>query len=205
MHLSVVNEDADVTGVRTGERTLHHSFLDTLEDGWHKAQVDGTSDNAVVELQFSTPLQIGDFRGLDIELGLLAVNHELGLELSLCRANEQMHLTELSGTSGLLLVTVLSGCDLCDGLAVRNLRSKELDLKAELVVQTPLHDIDVLLSVTVENCLTELLGVLYHYGRVLCGNLLESISELLLVLLNLGLDGTAVLRSREGNLAVVKT
>ena len=41
MHFTVVHKYADVAGVRTGKRTLYHSFLDTLEDGGHEAKVDG--------------------------------------------------------------------------------------------------------------------------------------------------------------------
>ena len=116
-----------------------------------------------------------------------------------------MNLTELAGSTGLLLVTVLCRCNLGNGLTVRHLRCEQLDLKAELVVQTPLHNIDMLLSVTVENGLAKLLGVLYNHGRVLRGNLLEGITELLLILLNLCFDGAAVLRCREDNLRIVKT
>ena len=78
-----------------------------------------------------------------------------------------MNLTELAGTTGLLLVAILGGSNLGDGLTVRNLRSEELDLETELVVETPLDDIDVLLAVTIEDGLAELLGVLYDNSRIL--------------------------------------
>ena len=64
-------------------------------------------------------------------------------------------------------MTILCGSDLGDGLTVRNLRSKELNFKAELVVQAPLHNIDMLLSVAVENGLAKFLRVLYNDGRIL--------------------------------------
>ena len=203
MHLSVVDEYADVTGIRTGERTFGHLLLDTLEDSRHEAEVDCTTDNAVVELKLSAPLEVGNILGLDIELGVLAVNLELGVELAFCRAYEEVNLTELTCTAGLLLVAVLGGSHLGNGLAIRNLWLIELYVHAELVDQTPLDDVDMLLAVALENGLAELLVVVYDNGRVLGGNLLQCITELLLILNDLSLDGALVLGSRELDLVVV--
>ena len=171
MHLTVIDEDADVAGVGTGKRTFDHTLLDTLEDGGHEAEVDGTTDDAVVELKLATPLELGDILSLDVELGVLAVDLELGVELAFGRADEEVDLTELAGAAGLLLVTVLCAGHLGDGLAVRNLRSIELDVELELVVQAPLHEVDMLLALAAENGLAELLGVLHDGGRILCGDL----------------------------------
>ena len=99
MHLAVVDEHADVTGVGTGKRSFDHALLDTLEDGRHEAQIDGATDDAVVELEFSAPFEVGHFGSLDVEDGLLAVNLELGVELSFCRADKKMNLTELACAS----------------------------------------------------------------------------------------------------------
>ena len=114
-----------------------------------------------------------------------------------------MNLTELTCTAGLLLVAVLGGSDLGDGLAIRNLRLIELDIHAKLIDQTPLHDIDMLLAVALENGLAKLLVVVHDYGWILGRDLLQRITELLLILHDLGLDGALVLGCREFDLVVV--
>ena len=68
-----------------------------------------------------------------------------------------MNFTELSCTTGLLLVAVLRGGNLGDGLAVRNLRGVELDVELEFVLESPLHEIDMLLALTAEYGLAEFL------------------------------------------------
>ena len=60
----------------------------------------------------------------------------------------------------------------------------------------------MLLAVAAEDGLAELLGVLDDDGRVRGGDALEGVAELLLVLLDLGLDGAAVLGSRILDLVV---
>ena len=57
----------------------------------------------------------------------------------------------------------------------------------------------MLLTVAAENGLTEFLGVFDHYGRIGGSDLLESLAEFLLVLLDLCLDGAAVLGCRESD------
>ena len=99
VHLTVIYEYADVACVRTGERAFYHSFLDTLEDCRHEAEVDGTADYAVVELKLAAPFEFGDILGLDVELGVLAVNLELGVEISFSRTYEEVNLTELACTA----------------------------------------------------------------------------------------------------------
>ena len=116
-----------------------------------------------------------------------------------------MDLTELTGAAGLLLMTILGGSDLCDSLAVRYLRSEELNLETELVIDSPLDGVDVLLAVSAEDGLTEFLAVFYDDGRILRGDLLQGLAELLLVLLYLCLDGATVFRSGVLDLLEVQT
>ncbi len=199
MHLTVIDIHADVTGVGTGERAFLHLGLDTLEDGGHEAEVDGTTHDAVVEFQLAAPLEVGDILALEVEHGVLAVDLEVlrGFLAFDVRADEEVDLTELAGAAGLLLVTVLGGGHLGDGLAVRHLRSIELDVLLELVVHSPLDVVDVLLAHTGEDGLAEFLGVLDGDGRILGGDLVQGIAHLGLVVLVHGLDGAAVLRIRE--------
>ena len=65
-------------------------------------------------------------------------------------------------------MTILSRSLLCDGLAIWNLRREHLDVYLELVLESPFHNIDMLLALTAQNGLFQLLGILYNHGRVLC-------------------------------------
>ena len=71
MHLSVVNDDANVASVATCERSLLHAAHDTLEDSWHETCVDSTTDNAVDEDNLSAPFEIDFFLALNVNLELL--------------------------------------------------------------------------------------------------------------------------------------
>ena len=113
-----------------------------------------------------------------------------------------MNLAELACSTGLFLVTVLGIGGLGNGLAVRNLRSEELDFNLELVLKSPLDHIDMLLALSAEDGLLQFLGVIHNDGRVLSRNLVERLSELGLIRLNLGLDGCTVLGCREFDILV---
>ena len=101
MHLSVVHEHPDITGIRTGKRTFRHLLHDTLEDGRHEAGIDGTADYAVVELKLAAPFQVIGFLALDIESDILSVNLELVRERNAFhdRAYQQVDFTELAGST----------------------------------------------------------------------------------------------------------
>ena len=197
MHLAVIYEHTDVAGVRSGKRSFYHSFLDTLEDGRHEAEIDGTTDHAVVEFQFTAPFKFGNVLGLDVQLGLFAVNHEFGIQFAFGRADKEVDLTELTGAAGLLFMTVLCACHLGDSFAVRYLWSIKFDIEFEFVVQAPLDEIDMLLALAAENSLTEFFGVLYDSGRILRCNLVESVAHFGLIVLVGRLDGATVLGFRE--------
>ena len=144
VHLTVIYIYADVACVGTGKRAFLHLGLDTLKDSRHEGKIDRTTDNAVVEFEFAAPIEVDDFLALEVEDSVLAVNLEVPGSLFTLnvRANEEVDLTELTGTTGLFLVTILCGSNLCDGLTVRNLRSKELYIEFELVVDSPLDIVD---------------------------------------------------------------
>ena len=78
-----------------------------------------------------------------------------------------MNLSELTGTTGLLLVTILCGSHLGNGLTIRNLRRKQLYIKIIDIVEEPLYNVDVLLSIALEYGLAELLVVVNDNGRIL--------------------------------------
>ena len=109
MHLAVIDIHPDVTCKGTGERAFAHLVVDTLEYGRHKAGIDGTSDHAVDEFQFTAPRKVEGFLTFNVEYQVLAVNLELvGHRLALnYRADEKVHFSELACTAGLFLVTVV--------------------------------------------------------------------------------------------------
>ena len=202
VHLTVIDIDPDVTGIGTGKRTFCHLVVDTLEDGGHETEIDGATDDAVDELEFSTPLQIIGLLGLDVQDSLLAIDHELvagGLTLDV-RADEEMDLTELAGSTRLLLVAVLGIGDLGNGLAIRHLRSEELDVLLELVGHSPLHEVDSLLALSAEDGLAQLLGILNIDGRILGSDLVKSLANLCFVILVDGLDGATIPGIREDHM-----
>ena len=101
MHLSVIYIDADVTGKRSGKRSLVHLVIDTLEDCRHEARINRTTYDTVVELKFTAPWKIKLLLALDVENGLFSVNLEpvARIHAFLIRSDEQMNLTELAGTT----------------------------------------------------------------------------------------------------------
>src|SRR6266508_626228 len=108
------------------------------------------------------------------------------------------HATELTRTTGLLLVRVVDLLDLLgDRLAVGDLRLADIRLDAELT----LHPVDQHLEVQLAHAGDDrLAGVLVGAdleGRVLVGEALDRDAQLLLVALRLRLDGDRDHRGRE--------
>ena len=64
------------------------------------------------------------------------------------RLKADPHVTELTGTAGLLLVTTLHGAGLADGFTIGHLRDLEVDLYAELALQFGKHDVQMLFAQT---------------------------------------------------------
>ena len=108
-----------------------------------------------------------------------------------------MNLTELTCTAGLFLVTVVCNSNLCNGLSVRDFWSHKINLKFIYVIEFPLENVDVMLSLSAEDGLFQLLRVLYNNCRILCRSTVEKFSEFLLILLLLSLDCCTELRLRE--------
>ena len=78
-----------------------------------------------------------------------------------------MNLSELTCTTGLLLVTILGGSNLGNGLTIWNLRREELYLNLELILETPFDHVYMLLSLTTQNSLFQFLRVFHNDCRVL--------------------------------------
>ena len=113
-----------------------------------------------------------------------------------------MHLTELTGAAGLFLVAILGGSDLGDGLTIGDTRGEGLHIDFILIFETPFDDIDVLLALGHQDGLLHFLVVFHDDGGILGGNLGKGFAHLLFVLLLGGLDGAAILGSREYDMLV---
>ena len=116
MHLTVINDDADVAGIRTRERTLLHLAHDTLQNSGHEAGIDGTADDAVDEHQLAAPFQVDNLFALGVDAELLtteAIDLADGLTVGI-GLDDEVHLAELTGTAGLLLVAIVGAGSLRD-------------------------------------------------------------------------------------------
>ena len=195
MHLSIVDVDPDVTGIGAGQRSFRHLLVDTLQDSGHELEIDGSADNAVVELELAAPLEVLHIAGLDSEDFVLSVDLELGWPCLAfyVRAYDEGNLAELSCAAGLLLVAVACGRCLRDSLPVGNLRLEELGAELVFVCQSPLHEVDLLLAHAGQDRLAALIVVTYRQGRILGGNLVESLADLRVVVLVGSLDRAEVL------------
>jgi len=105
-----------------------------------------------------------------------------------------MHLTKLTSTTRLLLVAVVGLSYLCNCLAIWNLWCEVLDFELVIVSQAALNDIEVMLTLTLNDGLLQLLRVLNQDSWVLILNIVQQLAELLLVALLLSLDSCAVAR-----------
>ena len=101
MHLTIVDANAYVASVRTGERALLHAVHDTLNDGRDEAGVDSTTDDTVVDNELATPVEIHLLLVLDVHLELLVAELVgVGLRHSLAvRLDDEVYLTKLTRTT----------------------------------------------------------------------------------------------------------
>ena len=196
VHLSVIDDDADVAGIRTGERSLLHTGHHTLEDGGHETGIDGTTHHGVEEHQFSTPFEVNFLSRLDVHAELLSaelihrgIGHTLGIGL-----HNEVHLTELAGTARLLLVTIVGTGSLGDSLTIWNLRFLVVNLDFLVVLHAPFQCAQVELTLSVDDNLAEFLRLLHHPRRVFLAHLGQCSHHLLRLTLVHGLHGTRIFR-----------
>ena len=194
VHLTVVDVDDDVAGIGTGQRALLHLLHDTLENGGHEAGVDATAHDAVVEDQLAAPLQRILLGVADGVLGL--VGHAVEVRL-----DEHVHLAKLAATTRLFLVAVHGLGALGDGLAVGDVGGGEVDGQLVLVLEVPLHGIEVELTLAAEDDLAQLAAVLERETAVVGHEVLQGGADLLVVVAVGGLHGDGVDGSRELDLA----
>ena len=190
VHLTVVDVDDDVAGVGTSEGALLHLFHDTFEDGGHEAGVDAAADDAVVEDELAAPLERIFLGVADGVFRLVGHAVEVGLD-------EHVDLAELAGTTGLFLVAVHGFGALGDGLAVGDVGGGEVDGQLVLVLEVPLHGVEVEFTLAAEDDLTELAAVFEGEGAVVGDEVFQRGADFLVVVAVGGLDGDGVDGGRE--------
>src|SRR5699024_1344349 len=111
-----------------------------------------------------------------------------------------LHLRELTGTTGLLLVGVVVLVDgALERLAVRDLGLAHVGLDLELALHAVHQHVEVQLAHAADGGLPALVVQPDGEGRVLLGELVDGGAQLRLVGLGLGLDGDVDDRVREGH------
>jgi len=168
--------DDDVAGIGTGQRTLLHLLHDTLEDGGHEAGVDRAADDAVVEDQLAAPLQRILLGVADGVLGLVGHAIVVGLD-------EHVHLAELAAAAGLFLVAVHGLGALGDGLAVGDVGGGEVDGQLVLVLEVPLHGVEMQFALASEDDLAQLAAVLQREAAVVGDEVLQRGADIMSLLL----------------------
>ena len=164
VHLAVVHNHSYVACVAARKRTMLHAVHNTLQYGRHKAGVDSSANNRVDEDQLAAPFKANLFPTLDVDLEFLTVDLvrcRVGHSLSIRLYNE-MHLSKLSGTTRLFLVSVLGTCHLCNGFAIRNACRLKLNLQLLVVLQAPLQGSQVEFALASNDGLSQLLALFYQ-------------------------------------------
>src|SRR5699024_17775 len=166
VELAVQEDGLDPDDRVAGEDAVLHGVLDARVDAGDVLLRDAATGDLVLEL---------------VQLAAL-----LGVE----RLEGDLHLRELAGATGLLLVGEVVLLDrLADGLAVGDLRLADVRLDLELTLHPVDEDVQVQLTHAGDDRLARLLVEADLEGGVLLDQPLDGRGELLLVTLGLRLDG----------------
>ena len=198
MHLSVIDDDANVAGIASGQRTLLHALHDTFKDCRHEAGIDGSTHYRVDEDELAAPFQVDFLATLDVHLELLTaelIDRRLGHTLGI-RLHDEVNLTKLACSTRLFLVTIVGTRHLGDGFAVWYARLLILHLYLFVVLKTPFQCAQMELALSVYDSLMKLLRLLHNPCRVFLAHLHERSHELLHLSLVHRTYGTRILRVR---------
>ena len=127
------------------------------------------------------------------------VVHELEARAAVERLDAQVHLAELSGAAGLLLVPAVTFGGPRNGLAVGNARRVGLHVHAVALAHALQQHAQVELAHAVKHRLVHRRVMLDAHARILGGELVERVGEALLIAAALGLDGEPQHRRRKGH------
>ena len=164
-------------------------MVSTVEQGCLHAHHRVASEDTELHGVLDTSIHRGDVLARHTATGDLVLELVQNLAIQGQGLEGDLHLCELTRTTGLLLVGVVDLLDcLLDGLAVSNLRLTNVSLNLELTLHTVNDDVQVQLTHTTNFGLTGFFVQRNGEGGVLSGKLLDSGGHLLLVTLGLGLD-----------------
>src|SRR5574344_6832 len=196
MHLAIIHNDANITGITTSKRTLLHTSHDSFKNSWHKASINGTTDYRIEEYKLASPFQINHLFSLDIHTKFLPaklkyswVRHTFSV-----RFYDKMHLTKLTSTTRLLLMTIIGTRSLGNSLTIRNLRFTITYLNLLIVLHTPFQCTKMEFTLAMHNSLAQFLRLLYYPCRIFLTHLDKSSHHLFCLSLIRSLDSTGILR-----------
>ena len=164
-------------------------MVSTVDQGCFHADHRVTGQNTKLHSVLNTGIDRRNVLARHATTGHLILKLVQFLAIQRQRLEGNLHLRELTGTTGLLLVSVvylLNG--LLNGLAVCNLRLTNVSLNLELTLHTVNDDVQVKLAHTTDFGLTGLFIQRHGEGGVLSGELLNCGRHLLLVALGLRLN-----------------
>ena len=139
MHLTVVDYNSHITGIASGKRSVLHTVHYAFQYGRHKPRIDSSAHHRVDKHKFASPFKFHFFTAFDVHFELLTIefiHRRVGHSLCI-RLHNQMYFTELSSSSGLLLMPIFSAGTLCNGFAIRYFRLLELNRNLLIVLQSP--------------------------------------------------------------------
>ena len=105
-----------------------------------------------------------------------------------------MHFTELTGTTRLLLMTIIGSSALGYGLTIRNLRLVKFHRNLLVVLKTPFKRAQMELSLSMNDSLLQLLALLNNPCRIFLTHFKHCSHELFCICRVYGLNGTRVFR-----------
>ena len=198
MHLAVIDNDANVAGIRTCERALLHSAHDAFQYGWHEACINGTTNDGVDEDELSAPFQINLFLSFRCNLKFLVAELVAGWlwHAVVIWLYNKMHFAKLACATRLFLVAIVGTCSLCDGLAIRNLRFLKANVDFLVVFHTPFQGAQMEFSLAFHESLLQLFRLLDNPCWVFLRHLLNGGYHLFCVGFVLGFDSADVFRIR---------
>src|SRR6185437_1433248 len=170
--LAVVYRDADVLQGEAGQRALGEHLADALLHRRDELTGDSSADDVVDELEARAAVQ---------------------------RLDAQVHLTELTGAAGLLLVAAMALGRAGDGLTIGDAGGVGLHVHAVPLPHPLQQGAQVQLAGAIEDGLVDRGVVLDADAGIFRGELVQRVGEALLVAATLRLYGQAQHRRREGD------
>ena len=144
--------------------TAHH----TLQNRWHKARINSSSNNRVDEDELAAPLQRNLFLAFhgnaDFLIAKLVerwVGHTVAIGF-----HYEVYLTKLTSSAALLLMAIVGACSLRDGFTIGDALLVKLNWNLVKIFQTPFQRTEVEFALSVNQNLAQFLRLFNHPCRV---------------------------------------